>query len=126
MITAYGGRINTVAPAATAVAQRDSVIKLHYVRFWADQAQDAQHIGWLREFYRDVYSDTGGVPVPDDRTDGCFVNYADVDLGDSRWNTSPVSWKYLYYKDNYPRLLAVKAAWDPRDVFRHAQSIGSA
>lgn len=126
MITAYGGEINTVAPSATAVAQRDSILKLHYVSFWADPAEDAKNIGWIRDFYRDVYADTGGVPVPNDRTDGCFVNYADADLGDPVWNTSAVPWTRLYYKENYARLAAVKAAWDPNNVFRHAQSIGSA
>jgi FAD/FMN-containing dehydrogenase len=123
MITAYGGRINTVAPSATAVAQRDSIIKLHYVSFWTDEADDDANIGWLREFYRDVYAATGGVPVPDELTDGCFVNYADVDLNDPALNTSGVTWARLYYKDNYPALRRVKARWDPRDVFRHAQSI---
>jgi hypothetical protein len=48
-------------------------------------------------------------------TDGCFINYCDVDL--------PASWPTLYYKDSYPALQAVKARWDPRNVFNHAQSI---
>jgi FAD/FMN-containing dehydrogenase len=123
MITAYGGRINTVSPSATVVPQRDSVLKLHYVSFWTDPADDPAHLSWIREFYQDVYSATGGVPAPTDVTDGCFVNYADVDLGDPVRNTSGVPWHDLYYKDNYRRLQAVKAAWDPRNVFHHQQSV---
>jgi FAD/FMN-containing dehydrogenase len=42
------------------------------------------------------------------------VNYPDIDLHD---------WQYLYYKDNYPRLQAVKGHWDPHNIFRHRQSI---
>ncbi|NJC70695.1 FAD-binding oxidoreductase [Planosporangium thailandense] len=122
MITAYGGKINTVAPDATAVAQRDSIIKLHYVSFWTDEAEDPKHLAWIREFYRDVYADSGGVPVPNSITDGTFINYADVDLADPAYNTSGVGWERLYYKDNYPRLQAVKARFDPRNVFRHALS----
>ncbi|MGC5344254.1 FAD-binding oxidoreductase [Streptomyces sp. DT171] len=123
LIAGYGGRINSVAPDATAVAQRDSVMKLQYLAFWQDEAEDARHLRWVREFYRDVYARTGGVPVPGRVTDGCFVNYADVDLSDPEWNTSGVPWHTLYYKANYPRLQRIKAAWDPHGVLRHAQSV---
>jgi hypothetical protein len=122
-IASYGGRTNTVAPADTATAQRDSVLKLLYVVGWTDPAQDTTHIQWLREMYRDIHADTGGVPVPNDVTDGCFVNYPDTDLGDPEWNTSGTDWSTLYYKDNYPRLRQVKLRWDPLDVFHHAQSV---
>ncbi|WP_236594305.1 BBE domain-containing protein [Saccharothrix sp. 6-C] len=88
-------------------------------------AQDADQLAWVREFYRDLYATTGGVPVPDTATDGVGVNFPDVDLADPRWNTSGVPWHTLYYKNNYPRLQRVKARWDPRDVFHHALSIKS-
>uniref|UniRef100_A0AAU2A3U2 FAD-binding oxidoreductase n=1 Tax=Streptomyces sp. NBC_00093 TaxID=2975649 RepID=A0AAU2A3U2_9ACTN len=123
MISSYGGQVNTVAPTATAVSQRNSVMKLMYVNFWRDEAQDAWHEAWIREFYRDVYAGTGGVPVSGDITDGCFVNYADGDLSDPDWNTSGVPWHDLYYGANFPRLQQIKAQWDPKNVFRHAQSI---
>ncbi|MFC5719639.1 FAD-binding oxidoreductase [Streptomyces gamaensis] len=123
MISTYGGRINTVRPADTAVPQRDSVLKLHYVSFWHDAAADARHLAWIREFYQDVYAASGGVPAPGEVTDGCFVNYADADLGSARWNASGVPWHELYFRGNYRRLQGAKAQWDPNDVFHHAQSI---
>ena len=123
LIAGYGGRVNTVPANATAVPQRDSVLKLQYLNFWTDEREDAQHLRWVRDFYREVHAETGGVPVPNDVTDGCFINYADVDLSDPALNTSPVPWHTLYYKENYPRLQRVKAQYDPLDVFRHAQSI---
>jgi hypothetical protein len=122
-IASYGGRTNLVAPADTATAQRDSIMKLNFITAWADPAQDAGNIRWLRELYRDVFAETGGVPVPNAVTDGCFVNYADADLSDPAWNTSGVPWHTLYYKDGYRRLQQVKAAWDPNNLFRHAQSV---
>ncbi|MEU6428880.1 FAD-binding oxidoreductase [Microbispora sp. NPDC046973] len=121
--TSYGGRVNTVGPAETAVAQRGAILKLLYQTYWKDPADDAKNVAWLREFYRDVYADTGGVPVPNDVTDGCYVNYPDSDIGDPAWNTSGTPWYELYYKGNYARLQRVKAAWDPNNVFRHRQSI---
>lgn len=123
MIASYGGAVNKVAPHATAVPQRDSVLKYQVVSLWNDAADDAANIGWVRECYRDMFASTGGVPVPNDTNDGCFINYADVDLGDPRWNTSGLAWHDLYYKDGYRRLQKAKAAWDPTDFFRHAQSI---
>ncbi|MEU1054393.1 FAD-binding oxidoreductase [Streptomyces sp. NPDC005876] len=123
VIPSTGGRIASVAPGATAVAQRDSIMKVTYEAYWDDPADDAANIRWVREVYADVYAATGGVPVPDDRTDGCYVNYPDADLGDPRFNRSAVPWHHLYYKDNYRRLRQVKRRWDPNDVFRHRQSV---
>lgn len=123
ILAAYGGKVSEVTHDATATAQRDSVLKAFYLNTWTRAADDERHIAWIREFYREVYADTGGVPVPGDISDGSYINYPDVDLADPRWNTSTTPWYTLYYKDNYPRLQSVKARWDPRDVFHHGLSI---
>jgi hypothetical protein len=114
-IDSYGCRINALAPDATAVPQRSSIMKLQYQTYWTLPSEDTVNLNWINNFYAQVYSATGGVPVSNDVTDGCFINYCDVDL--------PSSWPTLYYKDAYPALQAVKARWDPRNVFHHAQSI---
>jgi aclacinomycin oxidase len=119
-LASYGGRINAVDPAATAVPTRDAVIKLTYIAAWQDPAKDAVHDVWIREFYQRVYSATGGVPDP---KDGAYINYPDNDLADPAINTSGVPWSTLYYKGAYPRLQRIKARWDPRDVFNHALAI---
>ncbi|MFD7827658.1 FAD-binding oxidoreductase [Kitasatospora sp. NPDC059803] len=123
LLVGYGGQVNAVPPYATAVAQRDSVMKAVYYTVWADEADDAAHLAWVRDFYREVYRDTGGVPVPGEVSDGSYINYADTDLADPAWNTSGTPWHTLYYKDNYPRLQQVKARWDPCNIFRHALAI---
>ncbi|WP_328430350.1 BBE domain-containing protein [Streptomyces sp. NBC_00443] len=83
---------------------------------------DARHIGWLRELYEDLYSDTGGAPAA---ADGAFINYPDTDLADPARNTG-APWQALYFGDNYRRLQRVKAKWDPRNVFHHALSVRAA
>jgi hypothetical protein len=126
-LLSYGAKVNTVAPSATALAQRDSVLKAIFLASWADPSPEAAqaNIGWLREFYKEMYAHTGGVPVPDEVSDGAYINYPDIDLADPQWNTSGVPWHTLYYKDNYPRLQQVKARWDPKNIFHHALSIGA-
>lgn len=112
-----------MASNATVVPQRDSIIKPQFIVSWTDSSMDDENIAWVRELYRDVFSDTGGVPVPNALTDGCYVNYADGDLSDPAWNTSGVPWSELYYKANYAALQRIKATWDPANVFRHDQSV---
>ncbi|MFI5528741.1 FAD-binding oxidoreductase [Kitasatospora sp. NPDC051853] len=123
MITSFGGRTNTVDPAATATPQRDSVLKLHFVSFWTDPAQDAANTAWVRGLYQDVYAASGGVPALNAYTDGCFINYADADLADPALNTSGIAWSELYFKSGYRRLQLAKAQYDPKNVFKHSLSI---
>jgi len=123
LLVGYGGQVQAVAPDATATAQRDVVMKAVYQTVWADESGDAANLAWIRGFYRDVYRDTGGVPVPNQVSDGSYINYPDNDLADPAWNTSGVPWSTLYYKSNYPRLQQVKARWDPGNVFRHTLGV---
>ncbi|PRX55815.1 FAD/FMN-containing dehydrogenase [Nonomuraea fuscirosea] len=121
-----GGAINAVPPTRTALAHRDAAFWTLFETQWQDPAADAANIGWLRGLYGAVWSATGGYPVPGEQADGCYINNPDPDITDPAFNRSGVPWQTLYYKDNYPRLQRVKAAYDPRGVFRHAQSITAA
>jgi aclacinomycin oxidase len=119
----YGGQVAALGPDERAYAHRDALFKVEYVTMWPDPSHEAVFEAGIRRFYRAMYADTGGVPVPGDVNDGAYVNYPDVDLRDPAWNTSGVPWHELYYKGNYPRLQQVKAQWDPGNVFRHALSV---
>jgi FAD/FMN-containing dehydrogenase len=122
-LATYGGRINTVAPDATASAQRGSILDIACTTGWLDPQEEAKNLAWVRAFYRDLFAESGGVPVPGETYDGTFINHPDTDLADPALNTSGVPWHTLYYKASYPRLQRAKARWDPLNVFRHALSI---
>jgi len=125
-LASYGGRVNTILPEATASAHRGSIFDMACSAGWLEPSDDAMHLRWARSFYRDLFADSGGVPVPSDAYDGSLINHPDVDLADPAWNASGVPWHVLYYQANYARLQRVKARWDPRNVFRHALSIRTA
>ncbi len=119
----FGGRINAVGRNDTAFPHRDCSLNLLWTVIWNNPADDTKFVDWNREFYAAVYAETGGVPVPNGVTGGSYVNDADTDLADPRFNTSTAAWHDLYYRDNYPRLQQVKAKWDPRNFFRHKLSV---
>jgi aclacinomycin oxidase len=122
-LATYGGRINTVAPDATASAQRASILDIACTTGWLDPGEEEKNLIWVRAFYQDLFAESGGVPVPGAAYDGAFINHPDTDLADPLLNISRVPWHTLYYKANYPRLQRIKARWDPGNVFRHTLSI---
>ena len=111
-VDSYGCAVNAVASEATAIPQRSSIMKLQYQTYWTTEAESEANLDWIRGLYAEMYGREG--PLPDDGLDGCYVNYPDCDLKD---------WRRLYYPGAYERLQRVKAAWDPRDIFNHAQSV---
>ncbi|WP_410537760.1 FAD-binding oxidoreductase [Streptomyces sp. KL2] len=123
VLFSFGGRVNAVAPDATANAQRDSVFKMTFQTFWPDERDDRFYMDWIRDLYEEFFAETGGVPEIDGRTDGCYINYADSDMADPRYNRSGTPWHTLYYKGNYPRLQQVKKRYDPGNFFRHSLSV---
>ena len=119
----YGGRVNTVDPAATASVHRHSILDMACNVGWLDPSDEARNLAWLRGCWRALFDESGGVPVPGAAYDGTMINHPDTDLVDPAFNTSGVPWHALYYRTSYPRLQRVKARWDPRNEFRHALSI---
>jgi FAD binding domain/Berberine and berberine like len=119
----YGGKVNTVPSDATASAQRDCILDVACSAGWGDSAGEATTLAWIRSFYRELFEDSGGVPLPNEQTAGCMINHPDADLAQPEWNQSGIPWHTLYYHANYPRLQNVKRAWDPLNIFHHALSI---
>jgi hypothetical protein len=56
----------------------------------------------MQRFYASVYADTGGEPARDEITDGCYVNYPDVDLQ---------NWPTPYFGPNYSNFGAAGHWW---------------
>jgi FAD binding domain/Berberine and berberine like len=120
---AWGGRINALSSQDTAVAERESIALFAVGNVWDNPDEDEKHLTWTRTLYRDLFAATGGVPVPNDGTGGCYINWPDPDLRDEEWNQSGVPWSALYYGENYQRLQDAKRRWDPHQLFNHAMSI---
>jgi FAD/FMN-containing dehydrogenase len=108
-IYAFGGRINELDRSATAYVHRDAVLSPFYsasvLRPAPDQDEQEAAATWVRHGAEtiDVYSNGES-----------FQNFMDPCLKD---------WRQAYYAENYPRLRAVKHAYDPQNLFRFAQSI---
>ncbi|QNE21182.1 FAD-binding oxidoreductase [Kribbella qitaiheensis] len=123
VLFSFGGQVNAVKEDATANAQRDTIFKMCFQTFWEKETDDQFYVGWARDIFSDFFAATGGVPVPGTGADGCYINYPDNDMADSRHNRSGVPWSTLYFKGNYPRLQQIKRRYDPTNYFRHKLSI---
>lgn len=123
-VDTYGGAVNTVASDATAVPQRSSIMKLQYQAYWTEEANDPAYLGWMHDFYSDVYEATGHTPNPaldlTDNVDGCYYNYPDSDLNQYGGLEGALK---LYFGNNLDKLKQVKKRWDPNDYFNSFQSI---
>jgi FAD/FMN-containing dehydrogenase len=104
---AYGGAINRIAAADTAFVHRDMLAAIEYSFSYGSGAPSATiqaGQSWLTS------AQTTLAPY----AAGAYQNYIDP--------TQP-DWLTAYYGSNLPRLVRVKARYDPDDVFHFAQSI---
>jgi FAD/FMN-containing dehydrogenase len=97
--TVMGGAYNRVAADATAFAHRGERFLLEHIGAAADP--------WVDGSWATAHADGSGHVYP---------NFPDPALDD---------WAQAYHAGNYPRLAAVKAAYDPHRLFDFPQAIGT-
>jgi hypothetical protein len=102
---AYGGAIAEVAAADTAFPHRRGV--LYSMQYYAQMPAAAPDVrlAQMRTLYAAMRPYVSGA---------AYVNYCDLDLTDAA---------QAYWGNNLTRLKQVKAAVDPGNLFRHAQSV---
>jgi hypothetical protein len=107
LLDSYGGAINKVASGATAFVHRGNTRYLiQYFMQWENAAATDTNIAMMRTLYAAMRPNVSGQS---------YVNYCDLDLGQG--------YAKAYWGDNLPRLMTIKAAFDPKNVFKHAQSV---
>lgn len=102
---ALAGAVGDIGPADTAYPHRDARFVIHYKCDIFRLTQYLQQERGIREYWQAMRPYVTG---------GAYVNYPDPELFD---------WARAYWGANLPRLQQVKTAWDPDNVFRHAQSV---
>lgn len=100
-----GGQINRVAPEATAYPHRDAEYLVNLHTRWRDPAEDEACIAWARSLFDACKPFATG---------GTYVNFIPEDDRDG------VRRAYL---GNAQRLAAIKAKYDPNNLFRVNQNI---
>jgi FAD/FMN-containing dehydrogenase len=100
-----GGAVSRRPEDATAYAGRGAQFVMNVHARWDDRGVDADFIGWARE----VYAATAPFASA-----GAYVNFLTQDEQDR---------VRVAYGSNYGRLAAVKAKYDPHNLFRVNQNI---
>lgn len=100
LIFRHGGAIGAVGEDATAVSDRQAPFMAHPIACWDDPADTDREIAWVNEFSEAF------APA---RTGGVYLNFEP--------DTSEESVRRGFGAGKYERLAALKAQWDPENLF---------
>ncbi|KAJ0737680.1 putative tetrahydroberberine oxidase [Helianthus annuus] len=125
MVYAFGGKMEEYSDTATPYPHRAGVLYQLFktVRF-NDQTSDKtpasfRRLAWLQGF--DKFLE----PYVSNNPREAYLNYLDLDLGVGSETYEEASiWGERYWKkENFKKLIRIKAQVDPENFFRHPQSI---
>jgi FAD/FMN-containing dehydrogenase len=106
---AINGAAQRVGADETAFGHRDKSFSPVIAGIWDDPADSEANIQWVREYYAAIHPHSG--------SEGGYINFMSDDDG----HRAPAN-----YGANYDRLAAVKAAYDPDNLFHVNQNIAPA
>jgi FAD/FMN-containing dehydrogenase len=101
------GPLNRLPDAHSAVGNRDARAVINITSAWEKAADDKSNIEWARTAWRDIRRFSTG---------GTYINFLTDDEGNERTQAA--------YRNNFQRLVEIKAHWDPHNVFRINKNIG--
>ena len=104
MLETYGGAVARVANDATAFGNRDAMFNLSILAISNDPATDAEQTTWARDVWQKILPYSTG---------GAYVNY--LSEGENVHSA--------YSDARFQRLAAIKAQYDPANLFRFNQNI---
>jgi FAD/FMN-containing dehydrogenase len=105
-IVPWGGAVARVGEDETPLTQRDASWVVHPFALWEDAADDDAVIGWAKRFRDAVHDFASG---------GTYLNFIG-DEGQDRVRAA-------FGDEKYARLAAIKAQYDPDNVFHGNQNI---
>ncbi|MCG8606377.1 FAD-binding oxidoreductase [bacterium] len=103
---AINGAAQRVGADETAFGHRDKNFSPVIAGIWDDPAENDANIKWVKDYYAAIHPHSG--------TEGGYVNF----MSDDDNNRAPAN-----YGANYERLAAVKATYDPDNLFHINQNI---
>jgi FAD/FMN-containing dehydrogenase len=106
VIFRHGGAVSRVPNDATAFSHRGAAYMAHPIASWQNPSDTDRYLDWVRRFSAAMRPSTTG---------GVYLNL-DAEQGADRVRAN-------FGADTYARLAALKAKWDPQNLFRLNQNI---
>ena len=107
IIEQMGGAVSRVGEDESAVGHRDAPYNAAVIGMWSDPAEDERAIAWVRQVWEALRPYSSG---------GAYANYMMGDEGEERIRAA-------YGPEKFERLVALKNAYDPANLFRLNQNI---
>ncbi|MDH2414095.1 FAD-binding oxidoreductase [Nocardioides sp. CER19] len=102
----HGGAVARIPEDSAAASHRDAAYMAHPIACWATPEETDDEMGWVSRF-TDAFAA--------DRTGGVYLNFEP--------GTSPADVHAGFSPEKYARLAALKATWDPGNLFRSNHNI---